>query len=188
MQSLASTFTSLKQLLLDPDRLNPTRGDPFFYFVHAPEQTPLVKQSLNTWCAALRQEGGWKVEVVSLADLLWQEVDAGGYWNLWLENEPACEPAEVRRSVQSFLIEKNRLVERIKALVTQDEPGRLLLLTDAAVLHPFFRVRAIEDNLHNMVRTPTVLFYPGRRVGQFGLSFLDLYEEDGNYRSTLVGG
>lgn len=188
MQSLDSTFASLKEYLVDPDSLNPTRGDPFFYFVHAPDQTLTVKQKLPIWCTALRQEGGWEVLVVSLAELMWQDIDAGGRWNSWLKSEPGCDAAQVRRSVQSFLTQKNRFLERIKALVTQDVPGRLLFLTDAAALHPFFRVRAIEDNLHNEVRIPTILFYPGRRIGQFGLSFLDLYEEDGNYRSTLVGG
>lgn len=188
MHALDSTFASLKEHLVDPDSLNPTRGDPFFYFVHAPGHTLTVKQRLPIWCSALRQGGGWQVQVVSLAELMWNEIDAGGRWNGWLRSEPGCDPVQVRQSVQSFLTQKNRLIERIRALVAKDEPGRLLFLTDAAALHPYFRVRAIEDNLHNEVRVPTVLFYPGRRIGQFGLSFLDLYEEDGNYRSTLVGG
>jgi hypothetical protein len=40
------------------------------------------------------------------------------------------------------------------------------------MLHPYFRVRAIESALHDRVSVPTVVFYPGRRVGQFGLSSL----------------
>jgi len=33
-----------------------------------------------------------------------------------------------------------------------------------------------------------VIFYPGRRSGQYGLHFLGFYEFDGNYRATLLGG
>ncbi len=60
--------------------------------------------------------------------------------------------------------------------------------TDAALLHPFFRVRTIESLVHDRVACPTVLFYPGTRVGQLGLRFLGFYSEDANYRSSIVGG
>ena len=46
----------------------------------------------------------------------------------------------------------------------------------------------IEVELESEVKTPTVIFYPGRRSGQYGLHFLDFYPVDGNYRSTLLGG
>ena len=39
-----------------------------------------------------------------------------------------------------------------------------------------------------LLKVPTVVFYPGRRSGQFGLHFLGFYPEDGNYRATLIGG
>jgi len=56
------------------------------------------------------------------------------------------------------------------------------------MLHPYFRARVLEGVLHDRVKVPTVVFYPGRRSGQFGLHFLGFYPEDGNYRATLIGG
>jgi len=55
-------------------------------------------------------------------------------------------------------------------------------------MHPFFRAHVIESALTDKIKVPTVLLYPGRRSGQFGLHFLDFYPVDGNYRATIVGG
>jgi len=62
------------------------------------------------------------------------------------------------------------------------------VVTDTAALHPYFRARPLEGGLHDRVKVPTVIFYPGRREGQYGLHFLGFYEFDGNYRATLLGG
>ena len=61
-------------------------------------------------------------------------------------------------------------------------------VTDAGLVHPYFRIRTLESALHDRVKIPTVIFYPGRRSGQYGLCFLGFYSVDGNYRSTLIGG
>ena len=71
----------------------------------------------------------------------------------------------------------------------KDAPeNAVVLLTEAELLHPYFRTRTIESKLHDKVKKPVVIFYPGRRSGQYGLQFLDFYTVDGNYRSTLIGG
>ena len=71
--------------------------------------------------------------------------------------------------------------------VAGPSPGRVVFLVDTGLLHPYFRVRAMESALHDRVKVPTILFYPGRRSGQYGLHFLGFYAVDGNYRSTLIG-
>jgi len=35
---------------------------------------------------------------------------------------------------------------------------------------------------------PTIILYPGIRSGRTTLRFLGIYPEDGNYRSTHIGG
>ena len=64
----------------------------------------------------------------------------------------------------------------------------MVFVTDTIALHPYFRARSLESGLHDRVKVPTVIFYPGRRSGQYGLHFLGFYEFDGNYRATLLGG
>lgn len=186
MSSLDATFAELRRRLSSPDRMSATRTDPFFHFVHAPEDTPTLVDGIRRWKASLEADG-WKVRIVSLADEMWRVIDASGRWGDWLELEPEASRAEAVEAVAGAL-QSEGLSASLLALVTDPTPGRLLLLTDAALLHPFFRVRVIEESVHDQVMAPTVLFYPGRRIGEYGLSFLGFYPEDPNYRSTVVGG
>lgn len=81
------------------------------------------------------------------------------------------------------------LLRTLIARLQGETPDRLVLLTDMAHLHPWFRVDTLGSALHDKIRCPTVLFYPGRRRGQYGLHFLALYPEDGgSYRTTILGG
>ncbi|WP_295408789.1 BREX protein BrxB domain-containing protein [uncultured Thiocystis sp.] len=148
-------------------------------------------RSLPRWRARLAEDG-WRVQIRSLADLMWSVIDTSGRWENWLEAEPDSSAGEVIGAVRDALQTKQGsartgLASAILDLVSSPEQGRLLLLTDAALLHPFFRVRAIESLVQDRVVSPTVLFYPGERAGQFGLRFLGFYAEDPNYRSNIIG-
>ena len=92
-----------------------------------------------------------------------------------------------KRSVD-VLRGEDRLAEEVASRIGQASGQSVVLLTDSEMLHPYFRTRAIEGKLHDRVQVPTVIFYPGRRSGQYGLHFLEFYPVDGNYRSTLIGG
>jgi hypothetical protein len=149
-------------------------------------------RALPRWRARL-EEDGFRVYIVSIAEIMWQVIDASGRWESWIELEGDCTPAEILEAVRDALRTKDDAVQpglapAILDVVSRREHGRLLLLTDAALLHPFFRVRAIESLVHDRVGCPTVLFYPGERAGQFGLRFLSFYPEDANYRSSIIGG
>ena len=187
MSSLDATFDELRQRLQSPDALNPAQSDPVFYFVHAPSQMLELRTKIPLWSAMLRQDGR-EVVTISLADLVWELIDASGRWDDWLAVEPDAELADINESVRDVLRAENGLVERVAGYVTRQNPHQVLFLTDAGLVHPYFRVRSLESGLHDRVQVPTVIFYPGRRSGQYGLHFLGFYSVDGNYRSTLIGG
>lgn len=192
MSSLDSTFAELRRKLQSLDRVSPTHTDPFFHFVHSPEETAALVDRMRRWKASLESDG-WKVRVVSLAEEMWRVIDASGRWEAWLEVEAEAEPAQTLNAVADTLRTKQGLgqgglASAILDVVADETPSRLVMLTDAALLHPFFRVRVIEAVVHDKVRAPTVLFYPGSRAGEFGLRFLGIYPEDPNYRSSIVGG
>ena len=187
MHSLDDTFAELTAKLKDPDALNPAKSDPLFYFVHDPADSLSLKLKLPVWTAALEREG-WGVRRISLSELVWKIVDRSGRWEEWLAIEPEADPEEMNEAIRDVLRSGNVLVEAVAQHVESPGDRTLVLLTDAAMLHPYFRVRTLESGLHDRVRVPTVLFYPGRRSGQYGLHFLGFYPVDGNYRSTLVGG
>ena len=115
-------------------------------------------------------------------------MDDSGRWDVWLDLEAGADVDQINDAVRDVLRQGDALVDRIGEAVESAPEGTVVLLTEAELLHPYFRTRTIESRLHGKVRTPTVIFYPGRRSGQYGLHFLDFYPVDGNYRSTLLGG
>lgn len=187
MPSLDDDFQQLAARLAEPALLAASRSDPFYYFVYAPEQALEIKRRLPAWTAQLRN-AGLTVERVSFSDLLWELVDESGRWEPWLEVEAEADPEQINEAIRDVLRSGNAIIARIASVVGQERPGTVVFLTEAEMLHPYFRVRVLESALHDQIKIPTVVFYPGRRSGQFGLRFLGLYPEDGNYRATLIGG
>ena len=184
MPSLEADFDELAARLRGPQ---PRGSDPFYYFVYPPDQALSVKEQLPIWSARLRNFG-ISVERLSLGDLLWQVIDASGHWETWLEFEDGADQADVNESVRDALRIRNALVERVTTALAAPRPNTVVFLTDAELLHPYFRVRSLESALHDRIGVRTVVLYPGRRAGQFGLHFLGFYPEDSNYRATLIGG
>jgi hypothetical protein len=94
----------------------------------------------------------------------------------------------INEAVRDVLRAETGLVETVAEYVAQPIPDRVFFLTDAGLVHPYFRLRSLESGLHDRVQVPMVILYPGRRSDQYGLHFLGFYSVDGNYRSTLLGG
>jgi hypothetical protein len=187
MSSLDKIFNELMVKMRDPQALNPAKSDPIFYFAYPPERMLEVKKSLPRWSAKLR-EAGFEVKRVSFADILWRLVDESGRWDEWLVLEEDADLEQLNGSVRDVLRKGDALVRAVAEAIESVSADTIVFLTEAELLHPYFRTRTIESRLHDRVKAPTVIFYPGRRTGQYGLHFLDLYPVDGNYRSTLLGG
>lgn len=187
MPSLDESFRQLASLLGEPASLNAARSDPFFYLVYDPAEALEVKRLIPVWSAQLRNQG-FTVERVSFSDIIWRLVDASGRWDEWLAAEGDADPDQVNDAVRSVLTDPGGIVAQIATMVSQAPKGTVVFLTETEALHPYFRVRVLENALHDRIAVPTVVFYPGRRSGQYGLHFLNLYPEDGNYRATVIGG
>ena len=184
---LDRAFDELCAVLGKPDRLNPAQSDPIFYLVYPPDQMLAVKRKLPAWLGRLRNTGFHSL-IVSLGDLVRELVDASGRWEAWLELEPEAEPGDLNRAIRDVLTHDNALVNCVAERIAAGGDDTVVLLTECELLHPYYRTRAIESALAGRIPHPTVVLYPGRRVGQYGLHFLGFYPEDGNYRSTLIGG
>jgi hypothetical protein len=185
--SLDADLRQLATAVLEAGDYRSVARDPFFYLVHDPERTADVHRRLPTWIAGLRQRGV-EARVVSFADLTWELISQSGWWDLWTEAEATGDfgRAEVNDAVATFL--GKALAERVAREVEAPTPGTVVVFTDTDALHPWYRVRALEAALHDRIKVPTVVLYPGRRSGQYGLRFLNLYAIDNNYRATLIGG
>lgn len=194
--SLERTFQELRAHLTSEGGLAaPTHADPFFTFVHDPGETLELQRRLLRWRSILDRDG-LKVEVHSLREIVWDVVEASGRWDDWLEAEEPGKYENINKSMRDVLlgVEANPaarpgLLQKLTGILADETPGRLVLLTDAALLHPWFRTDKIGTSLQGKIRCRTVLFYPGRRRAQYGLHFLDFHPEDnGSYRTTIVGG
>lgn len=187
MPSLERDFDGMIARLADRDGLRAGSDDPFFYFVFAPERTLEVRDRLVAWEGRLRN-AGWNVTRVSFATLVWDIISESGQLDLWREVERDFSRQDLVKAISSTLRTGNELVRRVREIVSVEEPNRIVIFTETETLNPFFRVRGLENELHDDVKSPTVVFYPGTREGQHGLRFLDLYENDPNYRATVFGG
>lgn len=65
-----------------------------------------------------------------------------------------------------------------------DPQNEIAVLTRAGALFPVFRTSALLENIKG-VQVPTILCYPGRLHGAKGLSFMDEFEPDTNYRPRI---
>ncbi|MDR3577959.1 MAG: DUF1788 domain-containing protein [Anaerolineaceae bacterium] len=180
-------FEQLRQRLLSPAGLNPAQSDPIYYLVFSPKETLTVYRLLPGWIAQL-ESNGWRVKTLPLGKLIWELVDESGRWDEWLEIEAESDQESVNEAIRNVLRTNNALIDRVAQEVTVEEEKTVVIVTEVELLHPYFRLRVIENHLNNKVRIPTVFLYPGRRAGQYGLHFLDFYPEDPGYRSTLIGG
>ncbi len=187
MVSLDEQFKLLRAQLGQPATLNPAKSDPLFYFVYPVAQMLELKRWIPIWIAQLRSDG-FDVQRISFSELVWQLVDESGRYGPWLELEAGADMEQINEAVREVLRREDLLAEEVAARIDRASEHSVVLLTEAEMLHPYFRTRTIESKLHDRVRVPTVIFYPGRRSGQYGLHFLEFYPVDGNYRSTLIGG
>ena len=165
MPSLDDDFEQLAGHLSGSASLTASRSDPFYYFVYAPELALAVRRRMPVWMARLRNTG-IDVQRTSFSDLLWELIDASGRWNEWLQYEADADPEQVNESIRDVLRSEDGLVKRVASIVGQERPKTVVFLTETEMLHPYFRVRVLEATLHDRIKVPTVVFYPGRRSGQ----------------------
>jgi hypothetical protein len=191
MESLQQDFDELRQRLKRGRNLEMTGDDPVFYLIFRPEQMLIVKQRLKQWRAKLELEG-WKVHLFSMADAVHQILQNHDLREIWLESEQEDPLAfrEINDTLADALMAddalKNALDDKLQLLA--GIKTALLLITDLEALHPYLRVGTLEQKLQGRFTVPTVILYPGVRTGRTTLRFLGIYPEDGNYRSTHIGG
>lgn len=191
MPSLQQNFEELRHRLKQGHQLHHASDDPVFYLIFRPEEMMEVKRLMKQWTAKLNLDG-WDVHVFSVADAVNDILTTDALRDLWLESE-AEDPLDfdvVNRTLADALMQgdalKRMLEDKLQALAGQT--NTVLFVTDLEALHPYTRVGSLEQRLQGRFTVPTVILYPGKRAGRTTLSFLGIYPEDGNYRSTHLGG
>ena len=191
MESLQQDFDELRTRLKRGRGPYHTSDDPVFYLVFRPELMLTVKRRMKQWIAKLQLEG-WQVQTFSMADAVHKILKNQDLRDIWLESEKddPLDFEEINKTLADVLTAdsalKNKLDEKLQSLAGKKDI--VLFVTDLEALHPYLRVGTIEQSLQGHFTVPTVILYPGVRAGRTTLRFLGIYPEDGNYRSTHIGG
>jgi hypothetical protein len=185
---IEADFEQLRKQLKDPDILSPVHGAPIFYFVYEPHMILTVRRLMSGWVSRLKNDEKVDVETISLSKILWDLIDQSGRWNDWLELESSFEIEQTNTAISSVLQQDNAFINAVIGQILSIKTGKVAFIKDVELIHPYAKTRPIESVLHNKAHSPVVFFYPGERVGQYGLKFLSFYPEDQGYRSTLIGG
>jgi hypothetical protein len=191
MPSLETSFSTLRSRLKEGAGLRETGDDPVYYLIFAPEKMLNVKRSIRKWRSRLKQDG-WSVHTFSIADAVHDALQNHSLRDIWLREDQKApfDFENINATLAEALNAENTLDERIleQQQALKNAENALLLITDLEALHPYTRIGGVESRLQGQFEVPTVILYPGTRNGEYTLSFLGVYPEDGNYRSVHIGG
>jgi len=168
-------------------------GDPpFQLYVYDPTAEWEVRREfdeLRWWLGAADRKVN--VAAISLARLFWAAIEDAG----WMESLVAAERdaqdnpaalAEVYDSVGEVLRDEPSLPDRVRAEVADCDDRTAVFLYRAGSLYPAYRTSSLLDDLRADLRLPVTLLYPGRVVGEFGLSFMGRCDPAYGYRARIV--
>ena len=152
-------------------------GVPFFIFPHDPALERKIIDEANRLQNRL-ERAGIQVEKVSLGALFYGTLQAKGYLEKSFEIESKDRDA-LKRGIASVV--KDSLVKELKEKASNSK--KVILLVRAGAIFPFLRTSSILSDLEGSVKSPLVLFYPGRYEDK-KLYFLN--ETEGYYYRAMI--
>lgn len=168
-------------------------GDPpFQLYVYDPTAEWEVRRELDElrlWLGAAERKVN--VAAISLARLFWAALEDAGWMESLIEaereaNGDAFALADVYESVGEVLRDEPSLPDRVRAEVASCDDRTAVILYRAGSLYPAYRTSSLLDDLRTDLRLPVTLLYPGRVIGEFGLSFMGRCEPAYGYRARIV--
>ena len=169
-------------------------GDaPFVIYQYLPEQEWAVRRDLGELRRWLEAEPRRiSCAPISLAGLFWKALEESGFLEELIaqEREAGDNPAaraDVFAAVGEILREPPTLPDRVIAEVENSDERTAVFLYRAGALYPAYRTSTLLDDLRGRLPRPVTLLYPGRLVGEYGLSFMDTAEPAAyGYRALIV--
>lgn len=161
---------------------------PYGILVYPPENELELRREVALLRTRL-QLADKRVTTISLAECLSAALEAEGMGPAELaEAERTSSLALTIETVFELLSHYRPLDDLIAERVPADATpaGDVVLLVRAGALYPLYRTYALLEQLTGRVVVPTVLMYPGTRVGPKGLSFMGVADPEHNYRPWIV--
>lgn len=163
---------------------------PYYVYVYPPNDEYRVRAEMRDLEQWLRVRD-INVVSISLAELFWQAIDESDFAEQ-IEEEEKRSPNDpfvlenLQISLSQILQQPPTLAERVVRALEGLPSRTAVFLYRAGALYPCFRTSSVLDDLRERVALPLVLLYPGRLVGQYGLSFMGRCQPAHGYRATII--
>lgn len=176
----------LARKLVEPATLASAHDVPDFVFVYDPRDELIFRDCLPGFVHTLA-EVGRRAELISLAAVLWEVLDADGWTARIAEAEPESGVVAANDTVGRLLTTgAGSLEERVLARIRDLDPEHdLAVLYRAGALFPVYRTSALMARMEGLA-VPVVLCFPGRCEPPHGLSFMGMTEPDSHYRADIL--
>lgn len=201
---LKNALLDLQKDLLHEDgaQISTVRNYNFAILPYDPEDEFTLRQQIQRLCATLR-EAGWNTGVIGLHSLLLARLRAEGpeLVSMLIEREKrlagASDPWRGLRALKEKIVTllegpdglARDVIARIDEILgdpKHDGSRTVIFLGRAGALYPFFRTSALLKHVAGRTRNaPVVLLYPGKVVGETGLSFMGVLPADRDYRPRI---
>jgi hypothetical protein len=200
---LQQAFTSLRSDLLHEDgpRISTMRNYRFAILQYEPSEEFKLRTEVQRLTSDL-VAGGWVVLSISLQALLMERIRSQGpRWTEQLIQMERALPTHPHDRGLNFLKTKippliegpdgiaadcARIIRAHLAAHPDFADRTLAVIGRAGALYPFFRSSALLRHLDGHThQVPVVLLYPGKRLGQTGLSFMGVVHADNDYRPRI---
>lgn len=157
---------------------------PFALFQYDPEQEDerelAVRKKVERLRARLEREGK-PVAVRSLAPFLWEAIESARGKDALFQHEEMTSFSTAEEAVSGWLADKNRfpLGSKVAEMLNSLKPApHVAFLYRAGAFAPALAaVSSLLRSMHGKTRVPTVLFYPGKREGEWNLRFMGLSQQ-----------
>lgn len=191
-----------RDLLLEAGpQISTVRNYNFAILPYAPDLEFKLRQRIHRLCSELR-DGGWTTGTIALHSLLLSRLRAQEpnfverlverEKRAWRATDPSRGLAKLKQGIENVMdgpdgIASDVVAEIERILSEQADPGRtVIFLGRAGGLYPFLRTSALLKHVAGHTdNVPVVLLYPGKVVGETGLSFMGLLPADRDYRPRI---
>jgi len=160
---------------------------PFVVYQYEPADEYAVRRELAELRLWLTAKHDVQCLPISLAEVLWEALEEHGQLQMVIDAERAGAYDDAHLAVRQIVANRPTLADRIVRRVLDAEvPRSAVFLYRAGALYPAHRTSPLLDALKDKVDRPVTLLYPGRIVGDFGLSFMGKTEPTYGYRALIV--
>ena len=185
--ALQRRLRDLAEALVEPATLARAHDVLNFIFVYPPQEELLLRDGLPGFGLAL-QENGRHAEFISLAAVMAEVLEAGGWTDRIAAREPASGLQAANDTIAQILtMGPDSLEARVRRRVASlDAAKDIAILHRAGALFPVYRTSALMAHLEGL-DVPVILLFPGRSEPPTGLSFMGRADPDSQYRAEILG-